>query len=840
MSNRAPFLTDTGSHTDSKFESSMSDSPTSDDELGSPESPQSGISEPDSPGDTSPLDKKPKTDSKKADSREESSNLDKKLKTDSKKADSPEHSSDKMLKFKSGVRGAISLEGSSRFDKRQKTDSKAENSSKEKAENSSEDCSPFDNKENDSYSSSDDDVASDVSSASSSNPADIRVVSIHLDWYVNMREPTLWGYAILEVEQLNPEVTKLTVDIESLEVFTVRNCITMSALGFKTNESTMTIDLDGQFDKTNRCCVKIDYEKTDKIGVERDENLLYSQFGYGKAKHLFPCHDSLETKVLFSAVVHVNNAMQILMSGKLVKTEPESVSAKKMTFINPHPIPPCAIGFAIGKFQEFAVNERVKLYTEEESIPEEEMQILKQIPDYIQLFEKFVGEDVWGTHNIALVSNDGNTSVYPYLYILPSTQLKQTDYAYKQMILFCLSHNWFRNVATGDAMLNQSFSTYMARRLLALVGENTEKEFYRGAKFVKWTEKRNKAILPLEANEKDETSTPESEKLYIWLLVLEHFGGQFGEFDKLIKRFFEENKFQTPTMEAFAVCAKECLVFRTRCGERLATDVEDVTNITEWIDDDAPIPREFFKCIVEYSQSDVMNYIHSVNGVEGGASQDCAGDDTLFYFSNEESEDEPEYYCQSSYSTIPVPLLYLTPKYVKHRERKLVLVRHLQNLEEDDTAQPATEGKISKTRLARRKIQEKPRKPKRLKTAVLDELCKLGLNCPLDEEMKFEFVKLSIAHQWCAQLKQIKKFVAKCEDKQKLIDIMQGMIDWQDESDANSNLMDYKYTPMRQEIIELCDKRLGKIIAKDNKRLEELTPNSVHKTRPEYSEILCL
>ncbi|KAI5705664.1 hypothetical protein M8J75_000702 [Diaphorina citri] len=698
-----------------------------------------------------------------------------------------------------------------------------------------------------------------------SNPQHMRVVAMHVDWLVNVQVPCILGHVMLDIEQMSSDVKRVILDVANLDIFTIRDTHTRTPLRYEMREQSnlgykLVIDLEESLDESHKCSIKIVYQKNNTNGINfyeavggRKYPLMYSEFDYLRARSFFPCQDTPSNKIKFSAVVHMNATMDMLMSAKHVKTEQQSETTNNWYFANPHPIPVFAIGFVIGKFHMHELSDTVKIYYDQ-SVPNKYMNQLKKIPAYIELFCQTVGKDAWGEHHIVLASEDIQTCAYPYVYIFPNTYHENPHpHPFLNVILHSLSHNWFRNVVTARNMnhywLNEGFSTYIIRKLLVQLGEEQEL----GTLISHVRRISQKQSIPLR-HELDMTFSKEpllliSKKAHLCLLVLEHYGGRYGEFDTLIKTYYEHNKFHCVDTDTFSRYAQKYLVFRNRCHEPLSPAVQQVANVKNWIDNHAPIPEEFYdkytpfyRDMIQWLLIENENKIHQENQKRGrkrksevvqkepsndseDEHEDICDDDNFYYFCGDDDDnDDPEQSsseddesnesedCESNENQVTSPLLYLTPSYVNHRERKLVLLRKLQRPEE-----------LVSARVEGIEFDHKNDQPYRLKNKILNLLeGKLSLNCDKDKDMKFEFIKLSIAHQWCAQLQQIRQFVSRSVDMKRLIDIMQTMLLWQTQSDANSKLVDYKYTPMRQHIIELCDARLEWLISSQEDKLKQL------------------
>lgn len=604
---------------------------------------------------------------------------------------------------------------------------------------------------------------------SDSNPQDIRVISMHIEWNLNKEKPAIVGNVTLNVEQLNSNVTNLLLDSDAgLRIIAVEDGQTRQPLAYTEKgrsymDNVLAINLAKSLNESRKCSLIIKYKmtKTDAIHYSKDKEdypLMHSEFEYLRGRNLFPCQDTPTNKIMFSAVVRIDKNLQMLMSAKLIKTERPNQNMNKLYFNNPHPIPVYAIGFAMGKFQIHEIGDNVKIYTEK-TITEKKKYLtyLQQIPTYIELINQLVGKDPWGEHHIALVSKSTHTSGYPYLYILPEADLSP------EYILHSFSHNWFRSAITirniNDIWLHEAFPAYVSRRLSAHVSGNNveiENKIHTAA-----TDYKNISLVFRTQNFSDTVSLQLlTEKAYLCLMILEHYGGKYGEFDTLLRFYFDKNKFKYADLETFTKAAENCLVF----GKE--NEVCLISNIEEWIKNGAPVPEEFQMKITPFLEVEKIKKWLMENTEEKPVNGETK--------QRRIRRDAP-------------PLLSLTPEYVNHRTKKLLLLEKLHSSEK---------GKLS-TKIFH----------------ILGE--ELGLNCAKDETMKYEFIKLSIEHEQPAQLVAIKEFVANNSDTKQLIDIMQRMLLWEQDSIKINKPDEYNYTPMRQDIIRICDRILEQLISSE-------------------------
>uniref|UniRef100_A0A8D8VU84 Aminopeptidase B n=1 Tax=Cacopsylla melanoneura TaxID=428564 RepID=A0A8D8VU84_9HEMI len=665
-------------------------------------------------------------------------------------------------------------------------------------------------------------------------PELMRVQSLHLDWKLDFQTGTLSGHVVLGIERLESSVTQLTLNTSDLEIYTVRDAKTGKPLLYNTSSvQQVSINLTQPLRESNTCWVKIVYRKTekDKISLSRPntstKDLVY--WNFSTIKSWFPYVNNWDNKVLFSAVIHTSRNLTVLMSAKRV-----SSNRDKLQFINPHPILLSDVAIVIGMFSETKVSDQLTIYSQTK-MSENHMDAFNQIPTYIEQFEQIVGDNVWDDYSIVLMLDTANTSTYPYLYLYPKEMLLD-DYLSPKVILDSLSQNWFRNVIRvvepKKDWLNQCFSIYIGRKILSKLGEDIEKDLYAGAHAVYKQFKKRKVPLVRALDIKPNRDSEEivTEKLYIFLMIIEHYGGKYGEFDEFIKRYYEENKLQSVTSDTFANCILKYLTLRYN-GEEANFSLE---NIKMWINDKAPIPLEFFQSVHEFHLVDVVHWLLFINddnnktqtyaipwhNKEESSSMQALEheeekeicDDKLYYFSNDVSNTEPDMIEEEQYqlpdTNVSGPLIYLTPNFVNHRERKLKLLKALQSYDAEVES------------------------PIRFKIGIFNLLLRLGLNCDQDKDIKFEFLKLSIANRWCPQLLQIKLFVSKTLNTEHLIDIMRDMLKWQQESDKNRKDVDYKYTPMRKQIIIKCDEKLSELLAVEKEHLPEKKKHQRKRNKP--------
>lgn len=609
---------------------------------------------------------------------------------------------------------------------------------------------------------------------SDSNPQDIRVTAMHVEWNIYKDKPTILGNVVLDIKQLNPNVDQLRLDMDTgLKIMKILDSKNKEPLAYKEKrrsymDKMLVIYLPKSAIESNKCSVIVKYKKTTTDGLyyhnidHKDYRLMFSHFEYLRGKKLFPCQDTPTNNVLFSATIHIDKNLQILMSAKLVNTKnrPDS-KIKTLYFINPHPVPVYAIGFIMGKFQMTEISDNVKIYSEK-TMPNNE--ILKQIPAYIEMINDLVGQDPWREHHIVLVK-PLYTYTYPYLNILNLEELSP------ESVLQSLSYNWFRSAITiqdiNDLWLHEAFPLYVARRLASYWGNEIriEKKIHKAATAYK------NVLIKFKAQIFSDEENVEllAERAYVCLLLLEHYGGKYGEFDCLLRRYYKDSKFKYADLQTLIKLSEQCLHFGDEDNFCMSKDHEELSKIQDWIVNDAPIPKDF-----QNRATPFVEIQKSLNWLLRQSRDSIPEDDTE----------------RKKVGVKAGHLALFTPKFVNHRMRKLLLLDRLSSFEK---------GKLD--------------------TQVFQILVEqMNMNCSKDEKITYEFLKLSIDHQQLNQLKTIKEFVVSSSEMKQLIDIMGRMLKWERESNKVNTPDEYNYTPMRRDIIKLCDSKLEQLIQENEKK----------------------
>lgn len=410
-----------------------------------------------------------------------------------------------------------------------------------------------------------------------SNPGEIRVTHINLDWDVLFDKKILSGSVVLSFERVNKDPNALlNLDTRALDIQKVETSDdggkTFSNTKFRLGENDkylgtpLTIELPAKADR-----VKITYSTSpDASGLQwlspaqtagKKSPFMFSQAQAIHARSFIPLQDSPAVRVTYSAKVRTPKGLLAVMSAE-GNTEDNAKRGGDYSFNMPRAIPPYLIAIAAGDLKFQSLGKMTGVYSEP-SMLEKSAYELADTEKMVAATEKIYGKYRWGRYDILVLPPS-----FPFggmenpLLTFATPTILAGDRSLVSLIAHELAHSWSGNLVTNatwrDFWLNEGFTTYLERRIIeavygvprremeASLGKNSLMEELSGM------DERDQILhVDLKGRDPDEgfTGVP-YEKGALFLRYLEETFGR-KTFDKFVRDYFDKYAFQSITTETF-------------------------------------------------------------------------------------------------------------------------------------------------------------------------------------------------------------------------------------------------------------------------------------------------
>ncbi len=433
-----------------------------------------------------------------------------------------------------------------------------------------------------------------------SNPQDVRVKHVDLDWTVDFNRKTLTGTATLDVERVSTnERAPLILDTRALNITRVEASsngarFTETQFSVGASNAVLGAPLTIQLPPDARR-VRVHYSTSPGAsGLQwlepaqtagKRHPFMFTQSQAIHARSWIPLQDTPQVRVTYAARVRTPPTLLAVMSAE---NEPRAARDGDYSFRMKQPIPSYLIALAVGDLQFRPMSRRTGVYAEP-SVVNKAAWEFADTERMIVATERIYGPYRWGRYDILVLppSFPYGGMENPRLTFATPTILAG-DRSLVSLIAHELAHSWSGNLVTNatwrDFWLNEGFTTYLERRIVeAVYGRaRAEMEAALGRRDleeeIKTFADRDEILhVDLTGRDPDEGSTDVPyEKGALFLRNLEETFGR-ARFDAFLRSYFDSHAFRSITTEEFVSYLKANLLDKY---PRLAARVP----VEEWIE----------------------------------------------------------------------------------------------------------------------------------------------------------------------------------------------------------------------------------------------------------------
>ena len=445
-----------------------------------------------------------------------------------------------------------------------------------------------------------------------SNPGEVRVRHLDLDWDVLFDQKILKGTSTLTVERAGSNRrAPLVLDTRNLGVTRVETSADGAAwrdARFTVGAADailgapLTVELPARVAKvrvhytTSPAASGLQWLEPAQTAGKRHP-FMFTQSQAIHARSWIPLQDTPQVRVTYTARVRTPRDLLAVMSAD---NDGAARRDGDYSFRMQQPIPSYLIALAVGDLRFRSMGRRTAVYAEP-SVVERAAREFADTEKMVAATERLYGPYRWGRYDILVLppSFPFGGMENPRLTFATPTVIAG-DKSLVSLIAHELAHSWSGNLVTNatwrDFWLNEGFTTYLERRILEEVygRERAQMEASLGRRTldeeIKTLPERDEILhVDLKGRDPDDgfTQVP-YEKGALFLRHLEEAFGR-ARFDPFVRAYFDAHAFQSITTEDFTRYLRQNLLRRQ---PRLAARVP----VEEWIESaglpaNAPSPQ---------------------------------------------------------------------------------------------------------------------------------------------------------------------------------------------------------------------------------------------------------
>jgi leukotriene-A4 hydrolase len=405
-----------------------------------------------------------------------------------------------------------------------------------------------------------------------SNPQDVHVRHLDLDWDVSFDKKILSGAAVLTIDRLNKQAP-LILDTRHLNIDKVETSATgtnYAATKFSVGQADqilgapLTIQL-----PANARFVRITYSTNpDASGLQwlapaqtsgKQNPFMFTQSEAIHARSWIPLQDTPQVRVTYTARVRTPHNLLAVMSAENELNTPRDGD---YSFRMAQAIPSYLIALAVGDLSFRSLGRRTGVYAEP-AVVNKAASEFSDTEKMVEATESLYGPYRWGRYDLLVLppSFPYGGMENPRLTFATPTILAG-DKSLVSLVAHELAHSWSGNLVTNatwsDFWLNEGFTVYLERRILETVyGRSREEmEAALGLRDLRddlaRLEDRDEILhIDLTGRDPDEGSTDVPyEKGALFLRHLEQTFGR-ARFDRFLRGYFDHFAFQSITTDQF-------------------------------------------------------------------------------------------------------------------------------------------------------------------------------------------------------------------------------------------------------------------------------------------------
>jgi leukotriene A-4 hydrolase/aminopeptidase len=433
-----------------------------------------------------------------------------------------------------------------------------------------------------------------------SNPHQVRVRHVGLDWQVDFSRKVLAGAATLDIERVSADQSvPLVLDTRALNVSLVEastDGVRFAATGFAVGQSDAILGapLTVQLPPGARR-VRVHYETSPGAsGLQWLEPVqtaggrhpfMFTQSQAIHARSWIPLQDTPQVRITYDARVRTPRELLAVMSAE---NDPRAARDGDYSFRMTRAIPSYLIALAVGDLRFRAMGRRTGVYAEPSVVAKAAWEFA-DTERMVEATERIYGPYRWGRYDILVLppSFPFGGMENPRLTFATPTVLAG-DRSLVSLVAHELAHSWSGNLVTNatwrDFWLNEGFTTYIERRIVEAVygRERAEMEAALGRRGMEEEMKtlagRDQILhVDLRGRDPDEgfTGVP-YEKGALFLRHLEETFGR-ARFDPFLRAYFDHFSFRSITTGQFLAYLKANLL------DRYPREAARV-NVEEWVE----------------------------------------------------------------------------------------------------------------------------------------------------------------------------------------------------------------------------------------------------------------
>ena len=401
----------------------------------------------------------------------------------------------------------------------------------------------------------------------------VRIQHLHLDLTLDFSRQQLHGHADLRLQRLQDEVRELVLDTRDLDIRRVQaangddaNWQTVSfrlAAADAILGSALHIDLPATADR-----LRIDYATSPQAsGLQwltpaqtagKRKPFMFSQSQAIHARSWVPLQDTPQVRFTFTANLHTPAGIKAVMGAENDAADQDG----HYQFDMPQPIPSYLLAIAAGELQFQAMSERTGVYAEPALLAAAAAEF-DDTENMMQAVEQRFGAYRWGRYDLLILppSFPFGGMENPRLSFITPTVIAG-DKSLTSLIAHELAHSWSGNLVTNavwaDLWLNEGFTTYLERRIVADVYSQRRADM---EAVLGWRDLQQelatldaadtRLVPDLQGRDPDAVfSNVAYEKGSLMLRWLEHAVGR-DAFDTWLRGYFQRNAFVPMTSERF-------------------------------------------------------------------------------------------------------------------------------------------------------------------------------------------------------------------------------------------------------------------------------------------------